>query len=163
MDEKLIHSLWDRFDRSDVSELIYETSEGKFSLKKAEPQKEIVIAGGMPIQNAMPASMPQAGLPVNAAAAGAAAGHAAKAAVAADDGIYVRSPLPGTFYRAASPDEEPFVMIGKKIKQGDVIGIVESMKMMNEIVAGEDGTVVEIYAEDGTMVGYDEKLIRLEK
>ena len=54
-------------------------------------------------------------------------------------------------------------MIGKKIKQGDVIGIVESMKMMNEIVAGEDGTVVEIYAEDGTMVGYDEKLIRLEK
>ena len=159
MDEKLIHSLWDRFDRSDVSELIYETSEGKFSLKKAEPQKEIVIAGGMPIQNAMPASMPQAGLPVNAAAAG----NAAKAAVAADDGIYVRSPLPGTFYRAASPDEEPFVMIGKKIKQGDVIGIVESMKMMNEIVAGEDGTVVEIYAEDGTMVGYDEKLIRLEK
>ena len=159
MDEKLIHSLWDRFDRSDVSELIYETSEGKFSLKKAEPQKEIVIAGGMPIQNAMPASMPQAGLPVNAAAAG----NAAKAAVAADDGIYVRSPLPGTFYRAASPDEEPFVMIGKKIKQGDVIGIVESMKMMNEIVAGEDGTVAEIYAEDGTMVGYDEKLIRLEK
>ena len=73
MDEKLIHSLWDRFDRSDVSELIYETSEGKFSLKKAEPQKEIVIAGGMPIQNAMPASMPQAGLPVNAAAEGAAA------------------------------------------------------------------------------------------
>ncbi|MDO5775301.1 MAG: acetyl-CoA carboxylase biotin carboxyl carrier protein [Eubacteriales bacterium] len=163
MDEKLIHSLWDRFDRSDVSELIYETSEGKFSLKKAEPQKEIVIAGGMPVQNAMPASMPQAGLSVNATAAGAAAGNAAKAAVAADDGIYVRSPLPGTFYRAASPDDEPFVMIGKKIKQGDVIGIVESMKMMNEIVAGEDGTVAEIYAEDGTMVGYDEKLIRLEK
>lgn len=75
---------------------------------------------------------------------------------------YVRSPLPGTFYRAASPADEPFVILGREIHKGDVIGIVESMKMMNEITSETDGIVAEILAGDGSMVGYDEKLIRLE-
>ena len=156
MDEKLIHSLWDRFDRSDVSELVYECGEGKLVLKREKQQPVIVSAGAPAVQAA---SVQQGAAPAQGGTE-----QQPKAEKAADDnGIYVRSPLPGTFYRAASPDDEPFVMIGKEVHQGDVIGIVESMKMMNEIVADTDGVVAEILAEDGTMVGYDEKLIRLEK
>lgn len=158
MDEKLIHSLWDRFDRSDVSELVYECSDGKLVLKR-EKEQPVIVSAGVPAAPAVTAAVRQD----NASAEGRAPQQTAADRVSDDGGIYVRSPLPGTFYRAASPDEEPFVMIGKEVHQGDVIGIVESMKMMNEIVADTDGIVAEILAEDGTMVGYDEKLIRLEK
>lgn len=155
MDEKLIHSLWDRFDRSDVSELVYECGDGKLVLKR-EKEQPVIVSAGVP-------SVQTASVSQNASQAQPQVQQSVQSKAADDSGIYVRSPLPGTFYRAASPDEEPFVMIGKEVHQGDVIGIVESMKMMNEIVADADGVVAEILVEDGTMVGYDEKLIRLEK
>ena len=160
MDEKLIHSLWDRFDRSDVSELVYETNDGRLKLKR-ERQNTVIR------ENAV--NMPYEASAVTTVKADSAAEiqNKTKSAenikqTAGDNGSYVRSPLPGTFYRAASPDDEPFVIIGKHIHKGDVVGIVESMKMMNEITAQTDGVVAEILAEDGSMVGYDEKLIRLE-
>lgn len=163
MDEKLIHSLWDRFDRSDVSELVYESGDGKLVLKR-EKEQPVMASAGTPAAYAESVQQHAAGVQTAAASAAEQQQEVQlQAAGSADNGIYVRSPLPGTFYRAASPDEEPFVMIGKEVHQGDVIGIVESMKMMNEIIADTDGIVAEILAEDGTMVGYDEKLIRLEK
>lgn len=153
LDEKLIGFLWDRFDGSEASELVIETEDGKFSLKKenkSQTQTVVVQApsavGGYAPANGVPGGVQQQDSTDNAA----------------ENGCFVRSPLPGTFYRAASPDDEPFVIIGKRISRGDVIGIVESMKMMNEIVSEYDGTVAEIFAENGSMVGYDEKLIRLE-
>ena len=209
MDEKLIYSLWDRFDRSDAIELVYESGDVRLKLRKAEPTGKQVYNGcitstGMPAATfgvTMPQGMQQGCFPqtggnagngnmaglnnngaagcaagastVGGAAAGAgivgAAGTAGTANLvsdstdsqSADDAAYVRSPLPGTFYRSASPGDEPYVMIGSKVKQGDVVGIVESMKMMNEIVAPADGTVAEILAENGSIVGYDDKLIRL--
>lgn len=72
----------------------------------------------------------------------------------------LRTPLAGTFYCAPSPDEEPFVKVGQKIRKGDVIGIIEAMKLMNEVTASEDGIVEEIVAGNGELVAYDEVLIR---
>ena len=71
----------------------------------------------------------------------------------------IDSPIVGKFYRAAAPDEKPFTIIGQKVKIGDVVGIVEAMKMMNEIKASEDGTIKGILVENGEMVEYGQPLI----
>ena len=71
----------------------------------------------------------------------------------------VKAPLLGTFYQAASPDAEPFVSVGQSIKKGDVIGIIEAMKLMNEVHSTEDGKVKEILVEDGGLVEFDQDLI----
>ena len=73
----------------------------------------------------------------------------------------IKAPLVGTYYQAPSPDAEPYVRIGQEIHKGDVIGIIEAMKLMNELVADRDGIVTEILVEDGSMVEYDQTLITI--
>jgi len=73
----------------------------------------------------------------------------------------VRSPLVGTFYRAPAPGEESYVEVGDTVKAGQVLCIVEAMKMMNEIVADVSGEVVEVLAENSGGVEYDQPLFRL--
>ncbi len=77
-------------------------------------------------------------------------------------GIEVRSPIVGTFYRAASPGADPFVSVGKKVAVGDPLCIVEAMKVMNEIEAEVAGTVIEICIEDGQPVEAEGVLFRIE-
>lgn len=77
-------------------------------------------------------------------------------------GTPVKAPLIGTFYCAPAPDEKPFVEVGQSVKQGDVVGIIEAMKLMNEITAPADGVVKSILAENGNMVEYGEVLMVLE-
>jgi acetyl-CoA carboxylase biotin carboxyl carrier protein len=73
----------------------------------------------------------------------------------------IRSPLVGTFYRAPAPGEESYVEVGDTVKAGQVLCIVEAMKMMNEIVADVSGEVVEVLAENSGGVEYDQPLFRL--
>ncbi len=73
----------------------------------------------------------------------------------------IRSPLVGTFYRAPAPGEESYVEVGDIVKAGQVLCIVEAMKMMNEIVADVSGEVVEVLAENSGGVEYDQPLFRL--
>lgn len=77
------------------------------------------------------------------------------------EGMLVKAPLVGTFYRASSPEEKPFVTVGQQVKEGDVVGIIEAMKLMNEITAPKDGIITAIEAGDGQMVEYGEVLIRM--
>ena len=76
-------------------------------------------------------------------------------------GTLVSSPFVGTFYRAPSPDSPPFTDVGQKVKKGQVLCIVEAMKLMNEIECEVDGTVAEIYVQNGTPVEFSEKLFRI--
>lgn len=76
-------------------------------------------------------------------------------------GEEIKSPMVGVFYTAASPEEAPFVSVGSRVKQGDVICIVEAMKLMNEIVAERDGEIVEICASNGEIVEYGQLLFRM--
>jgi acetyl-CoA carboxylase biotin carboxyl carrier protein len=76
-------------------------------------------------------------------------------------GKVVKSPMVGTFYRAPSPSAPPFVEIGKHVKSGDVICVVEAMKMMNQIEADHDGVVDSILIEDGEPVEFDQPLITI--
>ena len=73
----------------------------------------------------------------------------------------VKSPLVGVFYAAPAPDAAPFVKVGDTVKKGDVLCIVEAMKLMNEIVAETDGVVVDICAGNGDVVEFGQTLFKL--
>ena len=75
--------------------------------------------------------------------------------------IESRSPIVGTFYQSSSPDSPPFVAVNDTIKKGDVLCIIEAMKLMNEIEAEVSGTIVEILVENGQAVEYDQPLFRI--
>ena len=78
-----------------------------------------------------------------------------------EDNVLVRAKVAGTFYRAESPDSPPFVQAGQKVKKGDVLGMIEAMKMMNNITSPVDGEVVEIVAGNDEIVGYGDLIIVL--
>ena len=98
-----------------------------------------------------------AAAPVQAAAA--ANAEPAREEGAAVDGNVVKSPIVGTFYQAPSPDKPPFVKVGDKVKKGDVIMIIESMKLMNEVQSEFDGTVETILVSDGQPVEFDQPIM----
>jgi acetyl-CoA carboxylase biotin carboxyl carrier protein len=90
------------------------------------------------------------------------ASKASEASPADDDGVYVTSPFVGTFYRSPSPDADAFVEVGDEVAAGQVLCIVEAMKLMNEIEAETAGTIVEVLVENGKPVEYGDRLFRIE-
>ena len=80
----------------------------------------------------------------------------------ADNRIPVLAPLVGTFYRSAQPGAKPFAEVGEVVEAGKAVCIVEAMKMMNEVVAGETGKVAEIAVENGDWVEFEQVLMYLE-
>ena len=81
----------------------------------------------------------------------------------AEAGTFITSPFVGTFYRAPSPEAPSFAEVGQNVKKGQIVCIVEAMKLMNEIEAEADGKVAEILVQNGEHVEYGQKLIRLSK
>lgn len=77
------------------------------------------------------------------------------------EGNIVKSPMVGTFYMKPSPDSEPYVEVGKQVKKGDILCIIEAMKLMNEIESEFTGEVKEILVKDGEMVEYGKPLFRI--
>lgn len=82
-------------------------------------------------------------------------------AAAEKSGSVVKAPIVGTFYAAASPDDAPYVKVGDTVKKGDVLMIIESMKLMNEVTSDFDGVVEEILVANGDPVEYDQPLMRI--
>ena len=80
-----------------------------------------------------------------------------------DREISIRSPLVGTFYRAHSPEEDPFVEVGQYVHTGQAVCIIEAMKVMNEITSSISGEVKKILVENGQPVEYDQELLVIEK
>ena len=134
MDLRKIKKLIELVEESGISEL--EVSDGDESIRIARP-----LPGAL---SAAPA------VAVSSAVAPAGAG-----AVAAEAGgvFQFRAPLAGTFYRAGAPGAEPFVSVGQQVEAGDVLCIVESMKMMNEITADKSGRCTAIAVADGEAIG----------
>jgi len=73
----------------------------------------------------------------------------------------IKSPMVGVFYAAPSPDAEPFVKTGSRVKKGDVLCVIEAMKLMNEVGAEQDGTIIEVCVENGDVVEYGQTLFKL--
>ena len=159
---------------SDLTEFKYEEDRVKLSLKKtcdrivpvAAPTPVAVAASGIP--GAAPAVIPAASVPAAPAPAPAGTAPAETPAAAtaggatAEDalpaGNIVKSPLVGTFYAAPSEDAAPFVKVGDSVKEGQVLAIVEAMKLMNEIESDFTGIVKEILVENGEAVEFGQPL-----
>ncbi|HPA83738.1 MAG TPA: acetyl-CoA carboxylase, biotin carboxyl carrier protein [Deltaproteobacteria bacterium] len=77
--------------------------------------------------------------------------------------VTVTSPLVGTFYRSASPETQPFVQVGDRVKKDQVLCVIEAMKLMNEIESQIDGVVTAILKQDGERVGYGDQLFIIEE
>lgn len=137
-----------------------------FRLKIDGQQTSQGLAGALPAGTvgAASAAAPLVASPTPAApAAGApAAGSAAVAAAPPQAGAHIlNSPIVGTFYRASSPDVPPFVEVGSRVRKGQVLCIIEAMKLMNEIESDVDGTIVEIYPQNAQAVEFGEPLFAI--
>ena len=117
-----------------------------------------VAAGAAPAATAPPPVLAAAPAPAAAAAAPA----AAPASAAPPAGTHVlTSPIVGTFYRASSPDSDPFVEVGSRVKKGQALCIIEAMKLMNEIESDVDGVIAEIYPQNAQAVEFGEPLFAI--
>ncbi|MDD3254017.1 MAG: acetyl-CoA carboxylase biotin carboxyl carrier protein [Lachnospiraceae bacterium] len=143
----------------------YEEGDQKLVLKKKKKKK--VVAAPMMSAMTMPAmpmaapavelAVPAAGAAVNAAALKTAEAPAAEAV----SGNVIVSPLVGTFYSSASPENPPFVKAGDTVKKGQVMGIIEAMKLMNEIESEFDGVVEEVLVDNESVVEFGQPLFRI--
>lgn len=150
MDIRKIKKLIDLIQESDVSEI--EISEGEESVRisrgSQQPAQTHVSMPAAPQPQPAPEPQPSAPAPVEDTGP-----NLANA---------VRSPMVGTFYRSSSPESEPFVEVGQSVSAGDVICIIEAMKMFNQIEADRSGVVKSILVDNGHPVEFDEPLIVIE-
>ena len=146
---------------SELTEFKYEEDGVKLSLKKTSDKIVQVQAPAAPVAAPViaPAVMPAAPAPVPAAASAAPANEEpGTSEAAAPAGNVVKEPLVGTFYAAPAEDAEPYVKVGDSVKEGQVLAIVEAMKLMNEIESDFTGTVKEILVENGQGVEFGQAL-----
>ncbi|HOV18984.1 MAG TPA: acetyl-CoA carboxylase biotin carboxyl carrier protein [Ottowia sp.] len=155
MDLRKLKTLIDLVSESNVSELEITEAEGKVRIVKASTAAPVAAAP------AMTAPAPAVAAPPAAVAAPAATAAPAAPAEPAT-GFIVKSPMVGTFYRSASPGSAPFVEVGQKVNEGDVICIIEAMKILNEIEAEKSGTITQVLGENGQAVEYGQPLFVIE-
>jgi len=143
-------------------ELLEESNIGEIEIKEGEESVRISRQGTAPapMAYAPPPAPVAAPAPVTSASAPEApAPESASPAPATDNAVL--SPMVGTFYRAPGPDAAAFVEVGQTVRVGDVLCIVEAMKMMNQIEADRAGTVTAIHVENGQAVEFDQPLISI--
>lgn len=140
MDIRKIKKLMELVEQSGINEL--EVREGEESIRLSKAPTGVMMT---------PAAAPVAAAPAVASVVAAAPAQPA--------GHTQTAPMVGTFYRAASPDSAPFVEVGKQVAAGDVICIIEAMKLMNQIEADKAGVVAAILVEDGQPVEFGQPLV----
>jgi len=143
---------------TDVTSLRWDRDGQKIVIRRGQAAPVSVVQTVAPIAAPMPATVVTAQAPAVASAAAPAAAPKPEA----KPGVLVTSPFVGTFYRAPSPDSPPFVEVGAVVKKGQVLCIVEAMKLMNEIEAEAPGKVAEILAQNATPVEFGQPLFRIE-
>ena len=155
MDLKEIQNLIKFVAKSGASEVKLEMDDVKITIRTGS-DSDTTIVQQVPI-----ASAPAAPVPVAPAPAAAPAPEAPSAsAPASDDSKYitVKSPIIGTFYRKPSPDKPPFVEVGDSINEGDVLCVIEAMKLFNEIESEVSGKIVKMLVDDSSPVEFDQPL-----
>lgn len=157
MDIRKVKKLIELLEESGIDEL--EIHEGEESVRISRHAKQAAFS--QPVYAAAPApAAPATAVPAPAPAAAAAAAPAASTTPQLN-GHVVRSPMVGTFYRASSPTSANFAEVGQSVKKGDILCIVEAMKMMNHIEAEASGVIESILAENGQPVEYDQPLFTI--
>ena len=150
MKQEDLFRIWDRFEKSDCSEFEFESDGARVVLKRmpvsADREKNGSTASAdFPEGKAsLPESVPHKNENANSSSV-------------------VKAPFAGTFYRSPGTGEEPFVSVGSTVRKGDTLGIIEAMKLMNEIVSPCSGKVKQILVDDETLVEYEQELIVIEE
>lgn len=152
-----ITNLLNAVNDSGVNELKLEKGSFKITIRQGATQVPTVVQAVAPVA----AAQGVAPAPTVAAPAASAPSESPAQGVA-DNLITVKSPMIGTFYRSASPEKPPFVNVGDTIKEGDVLCIVEAMKLFNEIESEVSGTIVKVLIDDTSPVEYDQPLFLVE-
>ena len=148
-----IRDLIDFIAQSGLNEVDIETKELKLHVKRDPDQK--VLKSSAQVMAAPVAVAPAAVAPV-------AALKAEKPVAAGKNTVDIKSPMIGTFYRSSNPDSPPFVSVGDKVTKGQVVCIIEAMKLFNEIESEVSGTIVKASVENSTPVEYDQVLYVVE-
>lgn len=146
MDIRKIKKLIELLEESNLTEIEIREGEETVRLSRAAPAAAPVY---------VPPPVPTSAAPPPAATVAAPPTSASNL----PEGQIVRAPMVGTFYTAAQPGAPPFVKVGQQVKVGDVLGIIEAMKMFNQIESEYAGTVVKILVENGQPVEFDEPLM----
>ncbi|MCR1840737.1 acetyl-CoA carboxylase biotin carboxyl carrier protein [Murimonas intestini] len=151
-------ALIDKVSSSDLTEFSFEEGNIKLSMGKKKKNVIVTAAGENTAAPILSAEIPV--ISGTAASAGAGRGETGEASDN-EKGNIITAPLVGTFYNSSSPDAEPFVQVGDTVKKGQTLGIIEAMKLMNEIESEFDGVVEEILAESQQMVEYGQPLFKI--
>ena len=161
MDLKEIQNLIKFVAKSGASEVKLETGDVKITIKTGSDDKETTIVQQVPMGGQQLQQMPaQQQAPAQQAAPQEAAPASEDKKTTDDDSKYitVKSPIIGTFYRKPSPDKPTFVEVGDSVKEGDVLCIIEAMKLFNEIESEVSGKIVKVLVDDSSPVEFDQPL-----
>jgi acetyl-CoA carboxylase biotin carboxyl carrier protein len=154
MDIRKVKKLIELLEESNIDEIEIKEGEESVRISRNGVQALAMAAQVVPAY-AQPAPIPQVPPPTPQAPA------ATEPAAKNDPGHTLRSPMVGTFYRSPSPTSAAFVEVGQTVKVGDVVCIVEAMKMMNQIEADKAGTLAAILVESGEPVEFDQPLFSI--
>ncbi|MGE5048559.1 MAG: acetyl-CoA carboxylase biotin carboxyl carrier protein [Deltaproteobacteria bacterium] len=163
MDVDKLKAILAALEGTDVTRLTWVSGQETLDVRLGHPPAATTVHAA-PLPAVVHAPPPAAAVPVPPAAPAAPTAAAPPLAKPAADAktFTVNSPFVGTFYRSASPENPPFVDVGTVVKKGQVLCIVEAMKLMNEIEADQPGRLVEVLIQNGSPVEYGEALFRFE-
>jgi acetyl-CoA carboxylase biotin carboxyl carrier protein len=164
MDIKEIQNLIRFVAKSGASEVKLETDDFKITIRTGSDEDSVktqFVAPQMVQAAPQPATPAPAAAPAPAAPAAETSTPAASGETKGNE-VIIKSPMIGTFYRRPSPDKEVFVKVGDVIKAGDVVCVIEAMKLFNEIESEVSGKVVKVLADDQSPVEYDQPLFVIE-
>ena len=167
LDVDALRQIVEMLEASDVTRLVWQKGDERLYIRRGHGPAPTIVHHAAPVT---PSVSPVAPLPMEYATPGPARpsapapapAAAAPAKPAEKPGQVMTSPFVGTFYRTPAPDQPPFVEVGSVVKKGQVLCIVEAMKLMNEIEAEMAGRVVEILVENGQPVEFGQALFRIE-
>lgn len=153
MTNQEIKELLKIFNESDVAEMEVQRGNNRLRLRRVETMREVAVPAVV-----APAAAPVAAPPANNSGASLTTG---KSSTIESNDVLVKSPIVGTFYESASPGAPPFVKVGDHVEPGQVLCIIESMKLMNEIEAEVGGVLTARLTENGRPVEYGEALFSI--
>ena len=160
MKAKELQELLDFIAKSGLNKVNIETEEFKISVQREPSTKQVVSMSAAPM--AAPAPQPLAAPAASPAPSAPATPASEAVAPASASHTALKSPMIGTFYRSSGPDAAAFVQVGDMVEKGQVICIIEAMKLFNEIEAEQSGRIVKVLVENATPVEYDQPLFLIE-
>jgi acetyl-CoA carboxylase biotin carboxyl carrier protein len=157
MDIKQVQELVKLINKTSIGEITIEENGTRITIKQKKDPSQKIYTSGAPMAS-MPAQAPAQAAPVAIAAAPATVAEAPKA----DNYLTIKSPMIGTFYRAAGPGKPIFASVGDEVIPGKTVCIIEAMKLFNEIESDVKGRIVKVLVEDASPVEFDQPLFLVE-